>query len=276
MMHVQRFTDVARFYDLVEPLLMQHEAENNFELGLIASLRNEPANPEHVLATVQENETILAASVRTPPWPLTTTRAPDDAMDALAEWAHQNLPGLCEFAGPLVAATRCASTFARFVGKTLNIRSMMRIFQIDRVIPPRPAPGAMRVATEADLDLIVAWMNAFHIEIEEIHEIPRERIAQRVALGQFHLWQDPHPVSVAGWTGRTPNGVRINAVYTPPEFRSRGYASNLAAALTQKMLSTDRKFCFLYTDASNPTSNRIYQQIGYEFVSDWVNLELKD
>ena len=61
---------------------------------------------------------------------------------------------------------------------------------------------------------------------------------------------------------------------TPPEFRGRGYASNLVAALTQKMLDTDRKFCFLYTDAANPTSNKIYQQIGYEFVSDWVTIVL--
>ena len=56
-----------------------------------------------------------------------------------------------------------------------------------------------------------------------------------------------------------------------PEFRGRGYASNCVAALTQKMLDQGRKFCFLYTDLSNPTSNKIYQQIGYRPVCDWMD-----
>src|SRR5207253_2700346 len=45
MMRVERFTDVARFYDLAAPPLMQHEAENNFELGLAARLRHEAPDP---------------------------------------------------------------------------------------------------------------------------------------------------------------------------------------------------------------------------------------
>ena len=63
--------------------------------------------------------------------------------------------------------------------------------------------------------------------------------------------------------------MRINRVYTPPEFRGRGYASNLVASLSRHLLDSGRKFCFLFTELANPTSNKIYQQIGYHPVSDF-------
>ncbi len=71
--------------------------------------------------------------------------------------------------------------------------------------------------------------------------------------------------------GRTPNGVRIGAVYTPPKYRGRGYATACVAALSQRMLDTGLAFCFLYTDLSNPTSNNIYQRLGYHPVRDVVD-----
>ena len=57
-------------------------------------------------------------------------------------------------------------------------------------------------------------------------------------------------------------------MYTPPELRGRGYASAVTAELSAELLAEGRSYCFLYTDLANPTSNRIYQTIGYEFVCD--------
>ena len=86
------------------------------------------------------------------------------------------------------------------------------------------------------------------------------------------MWCDSAPgrmVSMAIWTGLTPHGVRIGMVYTPPQFRGRGYASNCVAALTRRLLDSGRSFCFLFTDLANPTSNKIYQAIGYRHVCDF-------
>jgi uncharacterized protein len=71
-----------------------------------------------------------------------------------------------------------------------------------------------------------------------------------------------------GSGGETPNGIRIGPVYTPPEERGHGYASNLTAWVSQTLLDEGRRFCFLYADLGNPTSNKIYQAIGYEPVTD--------
>ncbi|HKZ79128.1 MAG TPA: GNAT family N-acetyltransferase, partial [Pyrinomonadaceae bacterium] len=82
------------------------------------------------------------------------------------------------------------------------------------------------------------------------------------------LWEDPQPVSLTSYGGPTPNSVRIGPVYTPPEFRRRGYASACVAAASQYLLDSGRKFCTLFTDLGNPTSNHIYQVIGYAPVCD--------
>lgn len=66
----------------------------------------------------------------------------------------------------------------------------------------------------------------------------------------------------------TPHGARIGPVYTPPAARRRGYASALTAAIIRHYLDAGRRLCFLFTDLANPTSNRTYQAIGYEPVTD--------
>jgi predicted GNAT family acetyltransferase len=77
------------------------------------------------------------------------------------------------------------------------------------------------------------------------------------------------PARVRGRLRRpTPNGIRIGPVYTPPGLRRRGYASAATAAASQTELDNGRRYIFLFTDLSNPTSNKIYQQIGYEPVID--------
>jgi predicted GNAT family acetyltransferase len=73
---------------------------------------------------------------------------------------------------------------------------------------------------------------------------------------------------MAGYAGPTPNGIRVGPVYTPPHLRGRGYASACVAALSQELLDTGHKFCFLFTDLLNATSNHIYQVIGYQPIVD--------
>jgi predicted GNAT family acetyltransferase len=147
----------------------------------------------------------------------------------------------------------------------------MRIFQLERVIPPIDVPGRFRPATVDDSDLVAAWSVAFVRESLGDAADPAT-VERSVVAGieerRLFVWEDLLPVSMAAWVGPTPNGVRINYVYTPPELRGRGYASACVAALSQNRLDSGRRFCFLYTDLANPTSNSIYRKIGYEPVAD--------
>jgi hypothetical protein len=146
------------------------------------------------------------------------------------------------------------------------------IYQLDTVMPVGGVPGRLRRATEADRPLLEDWLAAFFAEAvpgeagtasawvtEALHSTTRG----------VYLWEvEGKPVSLAGHSGPTPNGMRIGPVYTPPALRAHGYASAVTAALSQLLLDQGRRFCFLFTNLANPTSNKIYQAIGYRPVID--------
>ena len=90
------------------------------------------------------------------------------------------------------------------------------------------------------------------------------------------LWDDNGPRSLTGVGGETPNGIRIGPVYTPPSDRGQGYASALVAAVSQAQLDAGRRFCFLYADLANPTSNKIYQAIGYRPITDALRIDFAE
>ena len=180
------------------------------------------------------------------------------------------LPGVL---GPSALALDFAARWRAAGGPPFQRTTAMRIYQLDAVTPVPDVPGALRPATAADADLVAAWLAAFQRDIGGLADpagAAREA-ARSIAAGGVHLWQlapSGAPVSMANATGATPNGIRINMVYTPPESRRRGYASAAVAALSQAMLDAGRRHCFLFTDLGNPTTNRIYQTIGYRPVAD--------
>ncbi len=89
-----------------------------------------------------------------------------------------------------------------------------------------------------------------------------------VKTGRLWVWDHEGPVSIASCGNPTDNAMQIGTVYTPPALRGKGYASAVTASLSERLLEQGYSFCCLDTDLANPTSNKIYRQIGYEPVSD--------
>jgi predicted GNAT family acetyltransferase len=69
--------------------------------------------------------------------------------------------------------------------------------------------------------------------------------------------------------GPTRNGIRVSYVFTPRPLRGKGYGTAIITALSQHLLDQGRRFCFLFADLDNPTSNSIYQKVGYQPVCDF-------
>jgi predicted GNAT family acetyltransferase len=116
---------------------------------------------------------------------------------------------------------------------------------------------------------MVEWVAAFAEEAHAEHvDAPGFVDARLQGSGGIVVWEHDGVVSLAGYGGRTPNGIRIGPVYTPPEKRRNGYASALVAELSRRLLDEGRSHCFLYTDLANPTANRIYMDVGYELVAE--------
>jgi uncharacterized protein len=145
------------------------------------------------------------------------------------------------------------------------------VYELREVIHPAYPPGTFRGATAADLDRVAEWVHAFQLDIGE-KATPQEAFeaAQaRIAAGAIYLWDHQGPVSMAAKTRPTPHGIAVNLVYTPPAARRNGYATACVARLSQLLLNSGYEFCTLFTDLANPTSNSVYQQIGYVPVCDF-------
>lgn len=271
--------DAQDFLDLAGPLLLEDEARNNLILGITGSLVESPDRyaEKRFWVVLDEDGEPAAAALRTPPWNLVLAWPSDgNALAALADGIDDDLPGVIG-AHPEVDLFADRWRHSRGVRAT-QIRDQ-GIYALERVQPVLRAAGTHRPAEERDRELLRRWMVAFGDEVLEENDPGRheatEIVDHRLAgNGGFLLWEDGgEVVSVSGWGGPTPNGIRVGPVYTPPELRGRGYATALVAELSQQLLDGGRTFVFLYTDLANPTSNAIYERIGYVRVAESAMVE---
>jgi predicted GNAT family acetyltransferase len=275
---LERIDDPATFVRAAFPFLLEHEAEHSLMLGLAGRAVDAPDaydEPAYEVVIRDEGGAVAAAALRTPPFNLIVSdTALPDAVDLLVEDAAARFGDLPGVLGPSAVAARFAEAWAARSGTSATLEFAQRAFRADRVSIPDDVAGSSREAGPADRALLIAWLEAFLAEAlptsaaveDQAKEVARR---ERDPDAGFLLWEhEDSPVAMAGWGGRTPNGIRIGPVYTPPAHRRRGYASVLTAVLSERLLAGGRRSCFLFTDLANPTSNAIYQRIGYRPLGD--------
>jgi predicted GNAT family acetyltransferase len=272
-MRVIDYPDGASLLARARHLLEANEAENNLQLGICAVPATSPATavPGLYLATVEDDAGAIAAvATWTPPHNLVISRAPAAAVAALAQDLRArglSPPGVL---APDETAQAFAEQWSR-PGGSWRVTMHQRIYQLTSVEPPARVSGRIREAARSDLATLAGWFGGFATDagLDPISDAAGRAMAERrLEQGSLFVWEDGNPVSMAATVGPTPRGIRINLVYTPRALRRRGYASACVAALSQRMLDSGRTFCFLYADLANPTSNGIYQRMGYERVAD--------
>ncbi|MGQ9925815.1 MAG: GNAT family N-acetyltransferase [Chloroflexaceae bacterium] len=279
-MRIVQHLDIESFVERATPLLLAHEAHNHLILGLCAELTHNPETfgPETpLLITVEDGGVVVFVALQTPPNKLVLSHTRHTgAIEALGEElsrSERTLPGVL---GPRSVAEPFGRYWAARRGGRVEQGMPQRIYQLTSVRPPPPPPGHMRLATEDDRPLLECWFSAFRAEVYPgAAPGDNQRTVTRwltLPDRQLYLWEVDAPVAMAGAAGPTPHGVRISAVYTLPAHRRRGYASALVAAISQSQLNAGKRCCFLYADLNNPTSNHVYQAIGFEPVIDSVAL----
>ena len=238
--------------------------------GLVADPRRYDG-PRWWAGTVADGE-VVAAFMHTPPHPLHIAVATVEGARALAALLAAEgdlLPGVGGLRGP---AEAFADEWVSRTGATARVA--MEVGRFDLPVRPRVpyrVPGEFRTATAADTAVVAEWHQQFYEAIEG----PGARatsLGRHLAAGLVGLWaHDSRPVSMAYASPASGGVTRISGVWTPPELRGRGYATAVVAALsTARQDAGDA--CMLFTDLANPTSNAIYQAIGYRRVGDNVNI----
>lgn len=269
-MELTRYDDVEEFAARVLPVLLRDEPRFNLAIAVVTSLRAGRFVPDAppLLGVLEDGAEGVPLTV-TPPFGLLLTGLPEGAGGAVVDAMLDGGYALPLVVGPPDAADDVAAHWCNRTGARVTAVLNQGVYAVDALVPPPSAPGAARTATAADVDLVVSWFAAFNAELDLVTRLSREAIAARVASDDLVLWcLDGEPVSMAGIGGRTPHGARIGPVYTPPGHRGHGYAASATADVTQRCFDAGATQCFLYTDLDNPTSNRLYQRLGYRMIAE--------
>ena len=270
-MHVVRHSDPDAFLAAVAPMSARGEASASFFTGSAHSLKRTPprAGDRNYLATFREGDA-FGAAIQRDHGPAFIGESDAAASVAFAADLARDWPALQGVAG---APTRCEA-FARrwfeLTGRAHLLRVRLRQHALTAVNDVPAASGLSRVAVVADIEWLIERQIAFIAEvgIPDPPERVREFMPQRVARGDFRIWDDGERVAYAGFNDAAPDFARIAPVYTEPDWRGRGYATALVADLSRELLARGKRKLFLTTDVANPTSNAIYARIGFSAEND--------
>jgi RimJ/RimL family protein N-acetyltransferase len=268
------FTDeVDRYAERAWDLLSARAAENTLALTSIENLRRSRPSSEKppLFGWYDEGGRVSGAVSRTPPYGVILSVVPDEALAGLAL-------GLRARGADVPGVTGVVATVHRFVeiwtaGTALTAETTMstRLYALHTLQPPAPPPaGRPRAARRDDFELSCRWFAAFAREAG-VPWVDIERfVGEAIEQGLLWLWEDATGtvVSVAHRHRSAAGVARVGPVYTPAEHRRQGYGAAVTAACTADALHRDADQVVLFTDLANPTSNSIYQQIGYRPVGD--------
>jgi GNAT superfamily N-acetyltransferase len=243
--------------------------------GVLEGAHRDPPPTFAVGAT--EAAEVSFAGLRTPPFPLLTSPlAPTHAEPLMQRWLEVD-PDVSAVSAVPETARAIAAAWERLTGGTSRRTFSEAMHVLDAVQdPPRPAPGTLRLPGADERDLLVGWMEDFVVETGLIGAAQAApMVDSRLRQQGLLVWQDEQPVSMVGVTPEVAGVVRIGPVYTPPPQRRRGYAGSAVAAVSRRALARGAQRCMLYTDLDNPTSNKIYAEVGYQRAADWEEIALE-
>ncbi len=276
MIDLEVYDDATQFAPAVSAFLERDEAAHSLLLGIVGRAMAAPDRGASLyMALAREGGRVSAVALRTPGRPLVLSLGwSEQALGRLARDARGRLGDLPGVLGPSESASALAAAWRTSAAARVGLYKRERIYALERVEAVRRPPGGMRLAAESDRAALVPWIEAFTLETTGSADPQgsRRMVLERAPGSDdagLCLWKvGSRPVSCAGYSGPTPGGIRVAPVYTPPEERGRGYATALVADLSSHLLATGRRRLFLFTDLGNPTSNHIYQTIGYRPVID--------
>lgn len=278
-MEFKQYADVYDFALQAEPVLAEREDVYSLFFGVLQAIKaGRYDNP--FMATIEEDGEVLALIQMTPPHPLNLIIVDEKRLE---EIMNVLINKLVEFEIEMSSVISLKSWAYRFVEKwqaqtgmehqLLMDQGLYRLEEVNEAL--QQSPGSWRLADAEDCPLIEGWFTIFE-EDTGLPTTPLEDVKKRVAsfVGEreVFLWEhDGKVVSMMKKSRPTQHGVTVSLVFTPHEERKKGYARTMVAACSTELLKS-YNFCVLYTDLMNPTSNKIYQEIGYKRIADSVQL----
>ncbi|MFZ4576739.1 MAG: GNAT family N-acetyltransferase [Phycisphaerales bacterium] len=276
-MDARQHTDPESYELAARSFLLRSPLLNQMPLGIAESARTTPSRYPQGFRGLTIHDTAgacVGAYLQTPPHPVLISHADEITACTMAQHART----LCADATVVFGQEDSARAFAHEWGAAAGrVMEEVGLFELTEVVPVGVAAGACRVASPADAPLLLRWMREFSAEALPHDPPPDARAGDRLAASErCWIWEtaDGTPVCFVNNSRRIAGFWSIGPVYTPREHRGHGYASSLVQHVSLAALASGASGCTLFTDLANPTSNRIYQRIGYQRIGTFAKLSL--
>jgi uncharacterized protein len=278
MLKLIHFNDIQTYKNEVIPLLEQDEIINNLALGLLLALKDEQPM---VMATVTRENKMVMALFQTHPKQIILSKAAEFTVGEIHQLAvllNENLKDIPGFIGEKDFTNQLAKEITNLRKRVPYIQMNQRLYRLDEIEKKPVNNGKLKKMEFVNLPLVKEWVYQFCIDINEpmSREDAEVKAKGLIERGRVYGWDiDGEIVSMANASRPTKTNITVNFVFTPLSERKKGYASSCVSAITQLMLNSGYKTTSLYTDLDNPTSNKIYMEIGYKPLIDSIVIHFK-
>ena len=263
------------FLEASEHFLEKRELENNLILGICNGFADKAQVQEScVFISAFSGNEVKAASIKTAANAIIACQGIENIyIKELADYYREKN---IELQG-VFGEERCANEFSNFYGKQPFINMILMVHRLTTVNKLPLASGKFEMAGSNDVDLVAEWSMTFEEEKNPAVRKSKEQVLKstqsKIASCDVFKWTDNGKVvSIAAINRKTRNAGIVGLVYTPKQYRRRGYATSHVQRLSEYILQKGFKYCGLFTDKANPTSNHIYKKIGYEPVAEFVDI----
>ncbi|MEU0339162.1 GNAT family N-acetyltransferase [Streptomyces bobili] len=265
--------DVDEFLARAGDFLRSRPALHTTALSVTEKLRTQGTEGA-VFGRLQRGGEVDATFYRFPSRGLSVTSLTAEQADALAAQLIALGHSLPWVTADDSTATAFAEAWQRRTGAKPSSRVRLHLYRLGTLTPPEPFPaGRGRLVGEGEHEHLMGWCREFAADVGEDVTIDAGSWAgTRFAEKRYTYWETPDgtPVSMAGVNPLVGGQVRVDPVHTPAHLRGRGYAGAVTVEVSRAALAAGAKEVVLYTNAANPTSNALYQRLGYVRITDVV------
>ncbi len=273
---IRRHDSADEFRSIAEPLYRRDPILHTIELTLLAG---DGFAEDSFLVTLWDDGMPVGAALQTPPYPLVCNGIPYTAIGSTVAALAGLRPDLDGVRGVRDTAIAFAEQWRATTGRDANVDTEERLYRLGTLFTPNGVAGAERLATDEDRVLLVDWIERFFVETfsHNRDDAAGEQFVDAAGRAdhKFILWDvDGAPTSMAMLRVPAAGVSRIGPVFTPREQRGHGYGSAVTAAASRLAHRSGTPEVVLFADLANPTSNAVYQRIGFEPVADSVRINL--
>ena len=281
-MNLKIFDDAKTFYERIKQNFSDKQMENDLMLGLAYLLIDDPNHygSQPFLASIEEDGKIFLCAFMTPPWNILVhgiEECPDLSYKILIDYILKERISIPGVNGRADISKKFMDIWCNKTQNKSELHMESRLFILTEVNKITNSSGHLVKADMSHFRLLNEWAKQFHVEVrlDVEDDYIRKHVKYIIQSGNAFLWIDKEPVCMTFCERPHENGISISYVFTPPKFRNKGYALSCVATVSQRILGSGFAYCSLFTDLTNPTSNSIYQKIGYRPACDYIHYNFK-